>query len=111
MRISDWSSDVCSADLIMRPRAGLGVPLEAERGGVAEFDALQRTVEQRAMGGADVAGKARFVHGKTVILTGYHHPPGLQIGRESCTERGCHAVYIPVVYLQLKQKKRERTED
>src|SRR3546814_15558520 len=107
MRISDWSSDVCSADLIMRPRAGLGVPLEAERGGVAEFDALQRAVEQRAMGGADVAGKARFVHGKTVILTGYHHPPGIQvdhrvvgavvaelhlqreIGRASCRESVC----------------------
>src|SRR3546814_4113375 len=32
MRISDWSSDVCSSDLYLQPRLGSGIPYSVPRG-------------------------------------------------------------------------------
>src|SRR3546814_15229984 len=100
MRISDWSSDVCSSDL-----AGNPVP----------FGVIQ------ALGhvAADVAGRDRqtveLAH--RVVLDPLHPVAQTadrrvvrerrieEIGRASCRERVCQYVLISVVAVSLKQKK------
>src|SRR3546814_2360323 len=71
MRISDWSSDVCSSDLLRLP--------PRPRGGVAEIAGAEECVER--------LGDARQI--------GVHSlgdAPGHQIGRASCRERVCQYV-------------------
>src|SRR3546814_12918990 len=101
MRISDWSSDVCSSDLARggagRLRQGaahltLGWlpalahgPVQAQRSGTCEHEIEEHeAVEHRGL--AHVEGK---------------------IGRASCRERVCQYVLISVVAgsLQKKQKR------
>src|SRR3546814_12871540 len=91
MRISDWSSDVCSSDLaaIARDRAegfrllmATAAP-EFYAGAIAEalgFDAIVATRHRR-----DAAGN-------------------WQIGSASCRERVCQYVEISVVAVSLKTK-------
>src|SRR3546814_4760966 len=75
MRISDWSSDVCSSDL---PRPAIAVdPSEADPG---------RPWDQRRS--TRIVGRPLFC---AVLL----HPRGagrLEIGRASCRERVCQYV-------------------
>src|SRR3546814_1030341 len=85
MRISDWSSDVCSSDL-GDVRKDLQ-PAITNVGGDAESQAEQH---HQAQHGAFVQIK---------ILAQYHcrrrRAPGVpadQIGRASCRERGCQYV-------------------
>src|SRR5882672_7015671 len=47
------------------------MPLKAERRSVGTRDALQRTIEQRAMRGPQVAGQRGLVHRETMVLTRY----------------------------------------
>src|SRR3546814_7760875 len=81
MRISDWSSDVCSSDLVAKIHPG-SVRLDEhlrERGGIAEAeveplprdrkDAVRRITDQRQPFGGDRRG--------------------VEIGRASCRERVC----------------------
>src|SRR3546814_20462821 len=80
MRISDWSSDVCSSDLHQ---------FSGRRGAAAR--ALRRSHARRA--------RRRFprAHGRAVHLP---HPAGAtpwQIGRPSSRERVCHYVSNSVV--------------
>src|SRR3546814_18921868 len=111
MRISDWSSDVCSSDLLGPAAAGedvqeLFVPgvkviakglfpwrhpadgelLAGEAGSLAEGADLELGIGVE--GGADVE----------------------QIGRESWRERVCQYVEISVVAGSLKKKTKTRTE-
>src|SRR3546814_17393793 len=101
MRISDWSSDVCSSDLAGRAQAGRararGAPPEAgrgdgppaRRGGAGEGGAVQE-----GDGGAE-AVRARAPRGARAA----------QIGRASCRERVCQYVRISVVAVSLKKNK------
>src|SRR3546814_1036068 len=53
MRISDWSSDVCSSDLLRLERADIGLDLGIDAGEFVALDRLHRfasTVPQRRAG-------------------------------------------------------------
>src|SRR3546814_15347064 len=101
MRISDWSSDVCSSDLDMVDgRAGLdrladpGVDQRRfpARVGADEQDRL-RGLETRDGGVEAIGGGRRHVVERAV-----------QIGRASCGERVCQYEKISVGAVTLKQK-------
>src|SRR3546814_20509240 len=99
MRISDWSSDVCSSDL---------GSIDVLIGTHAIF---QQAVTYKALGLVVVDEQHRFGVAQRMLLTQKaEHPPHLlamtatpiprtltlhpygQIGRESCRERGCQLV-------------------
>ncbi|MCY1508168.1 hypothetical protein D9M68_424690 [compost metagenome] len=63
----------------MRAGAGLGVALEAEGVLVGTLDALQGAVEQRLVGGAQVARQGRLVDGEAVVLAGDHHHAAVEV--------------------------------
>src|SRR3546814_9150259 len=97
MRISDWSSDVCSADLRAARRRAVDIDrdppraiehearrqrhaaVEMDQDAVAfDIDAIDGRREARRAG--DPTGEKRKNKG---------HEPILPIGRASCRERGC----------------------
>src|SRR3546814_15454700 len=103
MRISDWSSDVCSSDL-----TGL-----AGKGGAWRLSP--------SGGGADVLGSGRLAapsalhpvdHGvrrsprRTECARVAWAFPLPESGRASCRERGCQYVWISVVAVSYKKKNR-----
>src|SRR3546814_12785581 len=95
MRISDWSSDVCSSDLHGEARLHLaGRRLQRER--------------RPALDGGD---RARLEDSRPRALRRAGQPQRvvermeMQIGRASCRERVCSAVYISVCAVSLKKKK------
>src|SRR3546814_14411549 len=73
MRISDWSSDVCSSDLNPADLGFAFDPLEPAAGGV-------NSIEERRLDGF------ALVQGKSARLTWE------EIGRASCRERVCQRV-------------------
>src|SRR3546814_8259169 len=101
MRISDWSSDVCSSDLIGRERKAKKVVLCARRlalngRGRCDFGNRQET----AMDAQRLA--AVYLHIDTFMpqieLRPEHHAPlPYDIGRASCRERVCQLLLISVV--------------
>src|SRR3546814_12095204 len=91
MRISDWSSDVCSSDL-EGSRADSAFRLEIGRTGSSSGGSAHGGV-----GGARRGGDRRGARGLAV------RPRG-QIGRASCRERVCQYVSISVVAVSLKKK-------
>src|SRR3546814_12421445 len=89
MRISDWSSDVCSSDL---PIGGDHRDIGVQRGeGGLHVRILQRN---------------RRAHLYAPLFRLRMHGGGAQrqIGRASCRERVCQYVSISVVALSLKKK-------
>src|SRR5208283_4384640 len=60
------------------PRAGtcLRMALEAERGAVRALKSLQRTIEQRDVGRANIVRKSRGIYCKSMILAGNKHSAG-----------------------------------
>src|SRR3546814_4159636 len=109
MRISDWSSDVCSSDLIAPSRAQPtgnrpddmihDVPSThrtAAEGPVPTGSAQNRLAGKRALitGAGQGIGRetaALFAaHGATVWARDLNVPA--QIGRASCRDRGCQSV-------------------
>src|SRR3546814_16179898 len=90
MRISDWSSDVCSSDLLAGRIAAPALRLERADQPVGELERIVLDVDQ---------GQAR------------HEARNLQheIGRASCRERVCQYVSISVVAVSLKKKTYERS--
>src|SRR3546814_14753107 len=97
MRISDWSSDVCSSDLpdadLTRPRQGFVSPEPVESAFDYGYDAVMRGYE---------ASRARlrrdridilYAHDLGRMTHGEAHPHHFcQIGRASCRERVCQYV-------------------
>src|SRR3546814_16441092 len=86
MRISDWSSDVCSSDL---------GPGEIERDAAA-FAPARDPREHIAGAEADIEDAPRAVADTT--------RPAPAIGRASCWERVCQYVEISVVAVSFQQK-------
>src|SRR3546814_20684343 len=98
MRISDWSSDVCSSDLValaddflhrlhLREAHVAGAQATAEVDAAAEADHQLR----------DEEGDDRQGHEQP-------HRADVEIGRASCRERVLQYVYISVVAVSLQQK-------
>src|SRR3546814_2423143 len=83
MRISDWSSDVCSSDLHAAPCAHL--PDRCDQLGVKHV-ILARGREASARGARPVGGQVEHRHS-----AGKARQP-VEIGRASCRERGCQYV-------------------
>src|SRR3546814_9883383 len=99
MRISDWSSDVCSSDLqFADAAAGGGHELERQRLalGVVPDAALQLGpaggVEQRGGLGGVVGVRLHILVVNPVERRGAGMGDGLEIGRASCRERVCQYV-------------------
>src|SRR4029077_478155 len=63
----------------MRAGTRFGMSLKTERRSVRARDALQRTVEQRAMRGPQVAGQRGLVHREAVVLTRYQYAAGVDL--------------------------------
>src|SRR3546814_16871850 len=100
MRISDWSSDVCSSDLLQVDAAGVEgdaladqrMRLGITRAGVLEHDEpgrIGRTARDR-----EQRAHAQLFH---------------EIGRASCRERVCQYVSISVVAVSLKKQNKNVT--
>src|SRR3546814_19038281 len=94
MRISDWSSDVCSSDLFGAYRNGHFRRRRWSRRPANGGMVAQGRIGLMPDGGDD--GNGAFGHRP-------HHD--FQIGRASCRERVCQYVYISVVADSLKKKK------
>src|SRR3546814_12347360 len=110
MRISDWSSDVCSSDLLLRraftssTRSKIGFlisrpatellrhHLDPNNHNGAVFLGLNDVV-LKSHGSADAKGVANAVH-----------LCAEQIGRGSCREKVCTYVSISVVAVSFKKK-------
>src|SRR3546814_10494082 len=75
MRISDWSSDVCSSDLTAPVLVIQGEG--DEYGTIAQVDSIARRVKGPV---------------ETLLLPGCGHSPHREIGRASCRERVCQYV-------------------
>src|SRR3546814_21136879 len=117
MRISDWSSDVCSSDLL----TGLVGPVAEE---VVAAEAHEDGDEMRACRRDDVdggAGQRVQRHGLGVDLLALPLPFcgdrgrarfgwQVQIGRSWWRERVCVYVCLPVVVITLKQKQTTKNE-
>src|SRR3546814_14526610 len=126
MRISDWSSDVCSSDLVEYPVAGADVGLQLEfldvlqqRAADAVHDAfrhpgrarrehdVERVVERhpgeaqgRRRGVAEIAGPEGGAGDRRAVG---------QIGRASCRVSVCQYLEIMWFAVSLKQKTTEAT--
>src|SRR3546814_5212544 len=92
LRSSDWSSDVCSSDLIALVGRVLGAELHAEFGDRAEdfIDAARRAHDWRfeRSGHCLLLRKSFAEDGQASIA----HSLVEQIGRASCRERVCQYV-------------------
>src|SRR3546814_5461780 len=85
MRISDWSSDVCSSDLIEHE----------DLTGTGAEDVSVAAVESGDLYAAFGHGGFRLVPGQRAarqLSAGYHVRRLTKIGRASCRERGCQYV-------------------
>src|SRR3546814_4342842 len=84
MRISDWSSDVCSSDLVRHPAvAGLDIAV----GELAHQPADRRLVAEIGVDAAGVQRLQRGVRALELVDLGVG-----QIGRAACRERVCQYV-------------------
>src|SRR3546814_16568332 len=109
MRISDWSSDGCSSDLLLTPN----VPeAEALTGlAIADFDGMRHAAGMLlTLGAPAVLPKGGHLPGgevRDLLAT----PAGVveQIGRASCGERVCPSVLISVVAVSLKKKNKSNS--
>src|SRR3546814_13551653 len=98
MRISDWSSDVCSSDLIY--------PIGYLSGGVSGGNGGAALVNPRPeLLGVDLVGDRTFFFFALGWLAIVLALLIRQIGRASCRERVCQYVSISVVAVSLKKKK------
>src|SRR3546814_11232482 len=94
MRISDWSSDVCSSDLPCRTWHALG----HQRGSTTRVQRWRLRSARRPFHAGHPGEDSALPHRPRGALT------CLQIGRASCRERVCQYVYISVVAGSLKKK-------
>src|SRR3546814_14343547 len=102
MRISDWSSDVCSSDL-HDPAPGV-VRIDCQ-GGYAQigFDAGRPLINDKARR----CGIAALAINNCIHFAAlWPEVEALEIGRASCRERVCPYVSISVVAVSLNKKKK-----
>src|SRR3546814_18333670 len=95
MRISDWSSDVCSSDLLRESEERYRLASHATNDVI--WDWSHRT--DRIEWGNGAVSEQHHEEHPTV-----QHGNAGQIGRASCRERVCQYVSISVVAVSLKKK-------
>src|SRR3546814_18267044 len=102
MRISDWSSDVCSSDLVEAYAAGRveAVITFASEGPALEASGARRIFDSRQLPGEIV---------DVLVVDRQRVNPEQQIGRASCRERVCQYVYVSVVAVSLKNNNTTKT--
>src|SRR3546814_14501959 len=103
MRISDWSSDVCSSDLRRQKAARVAVKPTKEHPMASEHD--DGFEPHHASSPTDHVLTELQLYG----FRPFQDEPD-QIGRASCRERGCQYVSISVVAVTLKKKKKRQTK-
>src|SRR3546814_20058746 len=100
MRISDWSSDVCSSDLLVEIGAGGGldaIGVAAEEN-LVEVELEDLLLAQHVLdapgeeGFLDLAGVAQFVGQQQVLRHLLGDGRSAEIGRASCRARVCQYV-------------------
>src|SRR3546814_12111016 len=112
MRISDWSSDVCSSDLLaIDPHRIVGFGEQRGRHIEAWGVAVQQITASLVRAFAHAHIEVALI---AVDLSLIDHRADLRarlertIGRASCRERGCQYVEISVVAVSLKKKIRQK---
>src|SRR3546814_18482088 len=102
MRISDWSSDVCSSDLV---RQGIRITVRVVGRFLRQFDGAfcsdERTGVRCPEAIADPDGPVYLAR---LSVAAYSGKRGSQIGRASCRENVCQSVSLSVVAGTLKTK-------
>src|SRR3546814_6461769 len=83
MRISDWSSDVCSSDLMASSSRSYRLMFERLLEAMSERDACRKMVELLSM------AHERACEAELADLLAQDLDEGRQIGRASCRERVC----------------------
>src|SRR3546814_16684544 len=101
MRISDWSSDVCSSDLVAGLRADADYMIWWH---ATDVEDLQRAYADFRR--TTALGRASNAVWSNVALhrPAEFHKSHLLIGRASCRERVCQKVKITVIALSLNKK-------
>src|SRR3546814_15370072 len=103
MRISDWSSDVCSSDL----HSDIHASIRAVNGPVDDSIRSDKLFDYRliAVGAPSVASGAWPLRTPAALknATLLHSLARPEIGRASCRERVCQYVSIPGVAVSLKK--------
>src|SRR3546814_16676134 len=97
MRISDWSSDVCSSDLSLYPARSP----QRRRARGAQSRQSDVPGDPRAEGCGARGGRAHRCRARSVHQP---RPRRADIGRASCRERVCQYVSISVVAVSVKKK-------
>src|SRR3546814_17754662 len=107
MRISDWSSDVCSSDLQHMPFGHPGLRDRMPRNPV--YQGLQQAPRVLEVAWRQAVHELDRAQQERVALQRRHRARRRalgQIGRASCRERGGPYVYISGVSVSLKKKKK-----
>src|SRR3546814_2585331 len=99
MRISDWSSDVCSSDLtaqtLLAQLAAVIVHRRSRADNVLLEEGELQSVhvdEQRFVGDVVFAMRGIFAHVERIVETVIPQLGNAEIGRASCRERVCRYV-------------------
>src|SRR3546814_14476517 len=107
MRISDWSSDVCSSDLVWDWKQHSGDTIERQMRRLGTSGDWSRSVfTMDPMPAAAVIEAFVRLHEEGLVYRGQrlvNWDP--EIGRASCRERVCQYVSFSVVAVALKKKK------
>src|SRR3546814_11190108 len=109
MRISDWSSDVCSSDLI----TDIEEQEDEHRGHAAvpfPIGAPGRAPPKRAGNEADRGEQGSRKRDRARRHKSEGMPPNDQTGRATCRERVCQYGYISVVSVYMKKKIKKITD-
>src|SRR3546814_16884696 len=113
MRISDWSSDVCSSDLCVHAQAGLCDIAPAPRiETLADGQRVRCLRAQEISAGAPplaFPGRRRARPESRLRLEGVTRIYGGEIGRASVRERGCHKCQSRWGPYHKKKKKYNKT--
>src|SRR3546814_16498143 len=112
MRISDWSSDVCSSDLIAVIEQHFGFAREYFIEDAVHVFLEHQPCRHRSQGRLDHA-RAEGEIGEQQAFDGADRHAALpprEHGRASCRERGCQYVWISVVAVSLKNKQNKKSK-
>src|SRR3546814_13196223 len=104
MRISDWSSDVCSSDLPAGTIAKI-ITVATQKGGAGKTTTSMNVAADFARRGYRALVVSADKQGSAVAWAA----AASEIGRASCRERVRPYVSISVVAVSLKKKKRSET--
>src|SRR3546814_15611743 len=104
MRISDWSSDVCSSDL-------QGVQQGAQRARAAHHGQREEATQQDAPAARQVQAIQQALEAADRAAEQDHRmrQDPIETGRASCRARVCPYVYTPVAAVSLNKKDTNNT--